>query len=534
MTERFDVVVVGSGFGGAVTACRLAEAGARVLVLERGRRWSVDEYPRKAGDAWFYHTGHPEKHNGWLDLRFFRGLAVAQGAGVGGGSLCYSSVVMEAGPETFEEGWPPEITPQELAPHYDRVRRMLAVRPIPDGQHTARYRLMERAAGKVGWGDRFGPVPLAVSFDPGYSYDLPDPIDAKHSKRFVNDQGVHQGTCVHLGNCDIGCDVHAKNTLDLNYVPAAEASGAQVRTLHLVRHLEPADSGGYRVIYDRIVDGELRPGEVVGHRVVLAAGSLGSTEILLRSRDEAGTLPGLSPRLGHGFSPNANFLTPDVYPDDVEVQQGIGPTITAGLDLMDGAVDGERFFLEDDGFPNLLLNAVTSRLGTGGGWSPAAWLLRRHLQRGLEEKNPLRQIMVWLGEGLDAHDGQMSLKRPWYAPWKGKRLSMSWSVSESRGVIDAILGAHRRLSEAAGGDLRVPLYWRLFRTLVTVHPLGGCCMGTDPETGVVDHRGEVFGAPGLFVADGAVLPRPTGRNPSMTIAAVAERTADQMIREKPA
>jgi len=530
-SERFDVVVIGTGFGGAVSACRLAEAGARVLVLERGRRWEPTTYPRKATDPWLYHHRHPEKLHGWLDLRFFRGMAVAQGAGVGGGSLCYSSVVMDAGPETFAEGWPPEITPEELAPYGDRVRKMMRVQTIPENQQTARFKLLVQAAERAGWGERAGAVPLAVSFDPEYSYDLPDPIDAKHAKPFTNDQGVPQHTCVHLGNCDIGCDIHAKNTLDLNYIPAAENAGAELRTLHLVHHLEPADGGGYRVLYDRIADGRREPGAVEGDRVILAAGSLGSTEILLRSRDETGTLPGLSPRLGYGWSPNANFLTPDVYPNDVTVEQGIGPTISSGLDLMDGSVDGERFFLEDDGFPNVLLNAVKARLASGGGWTPAAWLLRRHLERGLEEKNPLKQIMVWLGEGLDAHDGRLKLARRWYAPWKGRDLSMDWNLRGSSGVIDAIVGAHRKLSEAAGGDLRVPIWWRLARALVTVHPLGGCCMGQGPSEGVVDHRGQVFGAPGLIVADGAVLPRPTGRNPSLTIAAVAERSIDLMIRE---
>lgn len=531
MSERFDVVVVGSGFGGAVTACRLAQSGARVLVLERGRRWDPETYPRNSGDPWLYRHDAPAKHHGWLDLRFFRGMAVAQGAGVGGGSLCYSSVVMDAGPETFEEGWPREITPAELAPHADRVRRMLRVQTIPDGQRTPRHELLERAAERVGWGDRAGPVPLAVSFDEEYHYDLPDPLDPRHSKSFTNDQGVRQGTCVHLGNCDIGCDVQAKNTLDLNYVPAAEAAGAEVRPLHVVRTLSPVAGGGWRLAYERLGDGDPVPGEVTADRVILAAGSLGSTEILLRAR-EAGDLPDLSPRLGHGWSPNANFLTPDVYPKDVEVEQGIGPTITAGIDLMDGSARGERFFLEDDGFPNVLLNAVRSRLDEGGGWHLVAWLLRRHLERGLEEKNPLQQIMVWLGEGLDAHDGRLHLRRPWYAPWKGRRLALDWSVRRSRGVIDAIVDAHRRLSEAAGGDLRIPVWWHFFRALVTVHPLGGCCMGDGPAAGVVDHRGRVFGAPGLYVIDGAILPRPTGRNPSLTIAALAERCAELMVAEE--
>jgi cholesterol oxidase len=137
--------------------------------------------------------------------------------------------------------------------------------------------------------------------------------------------------------------------------------------------------------------------------------------------------------------------------------------------------------------------------------------------------------MMWLGEGVDAADGRLYLGRRWFAPWK-KGLQLAWDVTRSKPVIDAILETHRRLSKANGGDLQVPLYWTMLRSLVTVHPLGGCRMGRDSSEGVVDHRGEVFGHPNLFVADGAVLPRPVGRNPSMTIAALAERSARFMAK----
>src|SRR5262245_46731421 len=125
MSTRFDVIVVGSGFGGAVAACRLSAAGARVLVLERGRRWTPDQYPRKLGDPWLYDHARPEKKNGWLDLRLFPRMAVVAGAGVGGGSLCYSSVLLEAAAERFTTGWPSAITRAELEPHYAVARRML-------------------------------------------------------------------------------------------------------------------------------------------------------------------------------------------------------------------------------------------------------------------------------------------------------------------------------------------------------------------------------------------------------------------------
>jgi cholesterol oxidase len=196
---------------------------------------------------------------------------------------------------------------------------------------------------------------------------------------------------------------------------------------------------------------------------------------------------------------------------------------------MDGSVGGERFYVADDGFPNLLLNAVTARIGAGAG-GPFARLLRNRLERGLDEKNPTDQIMVWLGEGVDGADGRLRLGRSLVPPFR-RQLELDWDLTRSRGVIEALLATFRRLSEVEGGRLREPVLWRLFKSLVTVHPLGGCAMAGGPEEGVVDHRGQVFGYPNLFVADGALLPRPTGRNPSMTIGALAERTADLMTRD---
>ena len=526
MNDRFDVIVVGSGFGGAVTAGRMAEGGARVLVLERGRRWTKDQYPRKATDPWLYHHTHPQKHNGWLDVRFFRRMIVVQAAGVGGGSLCYSSVVMEANPELFDDGWPPEITYNELRPYYDKVRNMLKVRPIPSGQYTARYKLLKETAEKLGYGDRVTTLPLALSFDEDWNYDLDDPLGHQHSKRFVNEQGQQQGSCIHLGNCDIGCDVDAKNTLDLNYIPLAEHHGAEVRPLHLVRRIEP-DDNGYRVVFDRIEDGRLIPGSERAAKVILAAGSIGTTEILLRCRDEYRTLPNVSRRLGKGWSPNANFLTPDRYSDANRIMQGIGPTISAGLEFMDGSVKGERFYIEDDGVPNILINALRARTASPL-FQPLEWLLRRQLGRGVDEANPMRGLMIWLGEGIDAADGELKLGRRIFAPWK-KDINLKWKVAASRGVTDAILDMHKSLSKAAGGRIYVPMYWRLLKGMISVHPLGGCGMGRSAEDGVVDHTGEVFGHDNLFVADGAILPTAVGRNPSMTIGALGERIADLLI-----
>jgi cholesterol oxidase len=525
MKKEFDAIVIGSGFGGAITACRLAEKGMKVLILERGRRWDVPQYPRKAGDAWIFSHSHPARHNGWLDMRFFNRMAVAQAAGVGGGSLAYSSVALEANPEVFKRGWPEEIRYEDLKPHYDTVAREMNLQVIPDGQLTQRFKLAREAAQKLGHANRFTKAPLAVSFSEDWNYELDDPFDRKHSKQFINAHGQRQGTCIHLGNCDLGCDVRAKNGLDLNYIPRAEKYGAEVRPLHQARLIEP-QGGKYRVAFDRIEKGQMIPGEETAQRVILAAGSLGTTELLLRCRDQYRTLPLLSPLLGMHWSGNANFISLARYSGKGRVSQSNGPTISSVLDFTDGGFKNQRFVVEDDGFPNLLLNAIKacleSRVRTAFGRS-----LLNEFEEHLREDKLLGNLMLWLGAGMDAADGRLRLKRKWYWPWK-RVLDLNWDPEQSEGVVNAMKEMHRSMTEATGGNPVSPVTWNILRSLLTLHPLGGCKMGESSATGVVNHLGQVWGYPNLIVADGAIVPTATGRNPSHTIAALAERIAAQI------
>ncbi|MEM7534103.1 MAG: GMC family oxidoreductase [Chloroflexota bacterium] len=525
INKNFDVIIIGSGFGGAVTACRLAESGARVLVLERGRRWDTKTYPRRAKDPWVYEHTMPEKFNGWLDVRLYYQMAILLGAGVGGGSLCYSSVVLPANKERFDQGWPEEITYEMLQPYYDSVHKMMSVQEIPSGQLTNRYKLLQRGAKAIGYEDRFSSMPLALTFDENWDPATFSPTDYQHSKQFINDQGQQQGTCIHLGTCDIGCAVKAKNTLEYNYIPQAENHGAEVRPLHIVRYIESVE-GGYSVVFDRIEDGKLIRGREAAEHVILAAGSLGSTELLLRSQKQYKTLPNISPFLGQRWSANANVLTPAFYGKDADIKQSIGPTISSGLEFMDGVIDGHRFLIEDDGFPNMLLNALDSRISAGQGG-----LLTRFLRKQVSpQNNPLQNLMIWLGAGVDAGDGTLSLGREWFRPWK-RDIKLRWRSRNSAPVIDAILDIQDQLSDVTDGKLYIPLYWRLLKGMLTVHPLGGCGMGATPTTGVVNHAGEVYGYPNLYVADGAIIPKPIGRNPSMTIAALAEYIAESMVQK---
>ena len=522
MSDTVDAIVIGSGFGGSVVACRLAERGLKVLVLERGRRWLPSDYPRKPSDPWFYSIRHPEKRHGWLDVRLFKRMIVAQAAGVGGGSLAYSGVALEAHPSCFDHGWPPELSYTELKPYYDRVAQTMQVQTIPDGQLTQRSKLARSAAEALGHLDRFSKAPLAMAFSPEWHYGLDAPFDRRHSRGFVNAQGVQQGTCIHLGNCDIGCDVRAKNTLDVNYLPLAERHGCIVSPLHVVRRIETT-ARGYRVGFDRIVaKGQLVAGSADAPRVYLAAGSLGTTELLLRARDEHVTLPKLSRVLGQHWSANANVLSMATYSAADRVDQSVGPTITSMVDFTDGP-DRQRFVIEDDGFPNPLLNALRAPADSEAEDEPRH-VLRAAFEDVLRENGNARGLMVWLGAGVDAGDGALRLARHWLPPFR-RELDLRWDVRRSRAVIEAIIAAHRRMTEVTGGRFRADHGWQKSGRLLTLHPLGGCRMAASAETGVVDHLGRVFGYPGLHVVDGSIVPVPIGRNPSHTIAALAERIA---------
>ncbi|HSK51939.1 MAG TPA: GMC family oxidoreductase [Clostridia bacterium] len=528
MTQPFDVLVVGSGFGGAIVACRLAEAGYRVVVTERGRRWEPGTFPRAIGDPWLWDQAHPERAHGWLDLRMFRRVAVAQGAGVGGGSLIYANVSIEAEPETFASGWPPEITHDELRPRYDTVARMLDVQRIPRTQWAARTALMREAAERIGHADRFGELDLAVTFDPDWSAAGSKAYDPARSKRFVNLEGREQGTCVHLGECSIGCPVLAKNTLDLNYLARAEAHGADVRPLTIARSIGKTGDG-YEVRLERIENGERRASVETARVVVVAAGSLGSTELLLRSRDVAKTLPGLPRALGRGWSTNGDFLTIGWH-GSRDVEPTRGPTITSAIDFSDGSAGARPFIIEDGGFPDLL---AAYRRGRHGRFSP--WRRRRLLDasvRALLEGggDAVEHVMPWFSQGRDAADGVVRLRPRWWL-FGEPQLTIDWNVETSRPVIESIIAMHRRLAEATDGRPIVPATWRLASYLITPHPLGGCRMGSSAADSVVDHRGEVWGHRNLFVADGAIIPTAIGRNPSRTIAALAERIAAGIASE---
>jgi cholesterol oxidase len=347
--------------------------------------------------------------------------------------------------------------------------------------------------------------------------------------------GVPQSACVYCGNCGLGCHVHAKNTLDLNYIPLAERYGAEVFPLHPVENLEPID-GGYRVIYrDLGASQETRRTvqAVIGKTVVVSAGSLGSTELLLRCRDEHRTLPKLSQTLGQHFSGNGDFILAGTRtPGDVNPSEG--PSITAATDF---STADFTITIEDLGYPEPILWYLEGALPPHDRIRSMLKFLKGYLLRslGLGHRGALggmadellqggltTQFLPYLGIGTDAADGRLHLR--------AGELDIDWDVRRSRELFRHIEQAMKTLSRGIGGGYRTSLLWLWpFRRLLTAHPLGGCPMGDEPGMSVVKHTGEVWGYDGLYVVDGSIIPTALGVNPSMTIGALAERAAFRMI-----
>jgi cholesterol oxidase len=451
-------------------------------------------------------------------------MQVIQGCGVGGGSLHYFNVHLSPPAAIFKDPrWPAEINRDTLGPYYGLAAEMLDAEPLcpPSGRGlpTRTTAFLEACAGVQRPAEL---VPLAVYTGPG-----------RHNPH----GGVRQQPCDYSGDCMIGCATHAKNTLDLNYLALAEQYGAEVYPLHRASEIAPAKRGaGYRVGYERHVEGvaaEVTPGEVRADTVIVAAGTLGTAELLLRCRDRLNTLPDLSTALGLGFSGNGDLLLAGTL-TDMDIDAGPGPSITAGADF---ASESQQMYVEDLGLPGPLFWFLEGMLAGAAGARDPFRLVKLFVQGELRIPGATRRVarererlfgggrtrgfLPYLGMCEDAADGTLALE-------PSGALDLEWNPAASAERFQELEEALRELSGALDGDY-VPSPLSFAGDLLTAHPLGGCRMAASPSDGVVDHRCEVHGYPGLFVVDGSVVPTALSRNPTATISALAERAAYLMI-----
>ncbi|MEY2442802.1 MAG: cholesterol oxidase [bacterium] len=521
MESAYDAVVVGSGFGGGITACRLAEHGWRVCVLERGRRFGPGDYPDRPEQAprMFWHARH--NPGGMFDLRIMRDVAVLTGAGVGGGSLVYANVQLRAPDDVFDDpAWPAAIDAAMLRPYYDRTEDALDPRTTPLQPALAKVRAFDAMAAHAGLVSER--LPIAVHF----GEDREHPFS-----------GVFQQGCDNLGRCDIGCPRMSKNTVDITCVARAEQYGAEVFPLHEVQRIDPPAQDGdpWRVSFRDLQYGI--DGEVKAPVLVLAAGSLGSTRLLLKNKRR---LPRLSPALGTRFSGNGDALSLALDPQEPDVaaaRADFGPTMTSRIDLS----DSQQLMVADGGLPEnfggLLqvvrgIRAITGlgrvvlqakNLATKVGFSDRQVTHRNMTMRKLQ---PIGDTLVFLNIGRDAANGRMRL-----TPIFGC-FDIRWSKAASAALFERMRVMAGRLAEATGATSFFALDAGPLGKFITVHPLGGCPMSDDPSTGVVDDHGKVHGYDGLYVLDGSIVPTSLGVNPSKTIAALAERGAEHLATQR--
>lgn len=516
--KDFDAVVVGSGFGGSISALRLAEAGKSVLVLERGRRYGPGEFPRDVTDVNSLFWRYPEQpaSRGLYDVRFFSGLGAVVASGVGGGSLIYANIHIRPDPVIFEDPrWPRSINRQTLEPYYDKVARMLDIAPVPPEIKLAKRDIYREAARKTG-------------------HEVFDPDEAVSWKQ---SRGPGRQACQWVAECEFGCQFGAKNSLDFTYLADAERLGALVQTGAYVTHIEPIPQG-YRVHYRDVASGAA--GSTDGARAVLSAGTLGTNAILLRSRDVYHTLPKLSYRLGYGYSGNGDFLA-SIQNSRLDLKPWEGPDVTSVIRYFDSP---PQFTMAAPTF-NREVMAVLASLGQpGGGWlrwlSPILWpaltsLIPWAFEQGLLSKpsrlparnagDPSRMTNLF-AIGRDNANGKIRLKR-------GK-LDIEWDYArENELLTNKMIAAMQEISDAYGGTFAPIPTWNVFKRIITVHSLGGCALSDSEHKGVVSPRGEAHGHPGLFVADGSVIPTSIGFHPVMTISAVSEYIAEAVVGSYP-
>jgi cholesterol oxidase len=545
MNDHYSVVVVGSGYGGAIVAARISRAGQDVCVLERGKELHPGEYPNSALTGLREtqvgtRTGHHGSATAMFDFRVGPDLTVLVGCGLGGTSLINANVALEPGDQIFDDDrWPTQLHrhPEVLRPFMAKAKDMLGSKPYPqDWPELPRLAALRRAAKTLESTVRHPDINVTFADGP-------------------NIVGVEQNACVLCGDCCLGCNYGAKNTVLMNYLPDAHAHGAHIFTEVAVQSVHRWQ-GMWRVVFDVLGAGRARYGTapsqfITADIVVLAAGTLGSTEILLRSR--ALGLP-VSERLGCGFSGNGDVLA-FAYDTDRSIRgvglgrrvprknTAVGPTITSMIDLRDTHVDVRKaLIIEDGAIPGALAAMLPAAMYTAsygrsakdaGEDAPTARRMREFAEIPLGSyRGPVDHTLTYLIMSTDDSGGEIVLQND--------RAQVNWPEVAEQPVFMRDNRILAMATEALHGTATPdPLWaWTSGRSLITVHPLGGCMMADDVTKGVVDHTGRVFDRTGdgvhegLYVSDGSVIPVALDANPLLTISAIAERTAETIIEDR--
>ena len=527
---HYDIVVVGSGYGGGVSASRLARCGRSVCVLERGREYQPGDFPDRFPDVRRelqlsgskLRTG---RGTGLFDVRLGRDLHVFVGCGLGGGSLINAGVALRPDARVFEDPvWPAEIrTDGLLEDGFARARRWLRPSADPLAAEHTKFKALQSAGAP--FEEDPHPAEISVSFE-----------------ETVSAANVPQPACTRCGDCCLGCNVGAKTTVAATYLADAQDRGAEIFTEVRVERLEKAPDGRWHVLY-RAPTGARGDADVertvTADSVVLAAGTLGSTEILLRSRDRG---LALSDRLGARFSANGDLIAFG-YGTDVPVNAvGVGHPPKADIDTVGACVSGQiamrdterldrGLYLQEGVMPSGLAPLLPVAFLPDGRLLGAAQSLIKGVYKG-----PFSRFHTFFVVSHDSAAGRLALD--------DGQVAVVWPGVADEPVYERVDQVLEAAVAANGGRyVKNPLAGTMMGVKpATAHPLGGCAMGADRTAGVVNHKGQVFDATaqagstdvhdGLYVADGAIVPRSLGANPLLTITALAERAMIHLARDR--
>ncbi len=516
--RHYDVLVIGSGFGGSVAALRLTEKGYRVGVLEAGARFHDGDYPATSWDVRNYLFAPELGCYGIQRIDMVKDCLIVAGAGVGGGSLVYANTLYEPLEAFYRDPSWAHITDwkAELEPYYDQAKRMLGV--VENPLRTPSDDVMAKVAAEMGVSDSFHPTPVGVFFgEAGQSPEQPVPDP------YFGGAGPARNPCRACGGCMTGCRYNAKNTLVKNYLYLAEQQGAVVHPLTTVTRVRPRPGGGYTVearwTKAKLSRRTARKAFTADH-VVFSAASLGTQRLLHRLKAE-GDLPELSDRLGYLTRTNSEAILGAIAPDtSVDYSSGIAITSSFHPDA-DTHIEPVRY-----GAGSNFMALMQTVLTDGDGplprwrtWLAELWRQRRNAGALYDFKHwSERTVIALVMQSLDNSITTFPKKTPF--GWRmtsrqghGKP-NPTW-IPAGNEVVRAMA---RIMGGTAGGSIGDP-----FNRPLTAHFIGGCTIGDSPESGVVDPYQRVYNYPGLHVVDGSAISANLGVNPSLTITAQAER-----------
>jgi cholesterol oxidase len=518
----YDVVVVGSGFGGSVAALRLTEKGYRVAVLEAGARFGDEDFAESSWDLKRFVWAPALGMYGIQRIDAVKDCLILAGAGVGGGSLVYANTLYEPLDPFYRDPSWSHITDwkAELAPYYDQAKRMLGV--VENPMRTANDEVMRRVAEDMGVGHTYHPTPVGVLFGrPGETggRDASDP--------YFGGAGPDRRTCIGCGECMTGCRHGAKNTLVKNYLHLAEQQGAVVHPLTTVTRVRPLDGGGYR-IDARWTKAKLSrfsrrraTRSWSAEHVVFAAAALGTQKLLHRLKGE-GDLPALSDRLGVLTRTNSEAILGAMAPADAGHDFTRGVAITSSFHPDEHThIEPVRYGVGSNAMA-LMQTVLTDevegeprwRTWLQEMWKQKAHVLDRYDVKHWSERSVIALVMQTLDNSITT---------------VGQKTPLGWRMTSKQGHgtpnptwIPVANEAVRKMAETIdgtpGGTIGEP-----FGMPLTAHFIGGCTIGEDASSGVVDPYHRVHGYPGLHIVDGSTISANLGVNPSLTITAQAER-----------